>query len=133
MAAGRGFYQQNHLRQESLLLAAAAAMSASLLCYSRLTDLWAGSDHWAGTDLWAGTYDNYLSYCHLQEHQGQEIVELIEPPPSSKGLACNGYSSTLVSHTTVYSSDMVTWLHHVIHSSNPSKLKLLTLYLSILC
>ena len=74
---------------------AAAAMSASPPCYSYLTD------------LWAGTYDNYLSYCHLQEHQGQEIVELIEPPPSSKGLTCNGYSSTLVSYTTVYGSNTV--------------------------
>ena len=98
MAAGpspRGFYEQNHLLQESLLLAAAAAMSASLLWYSCLTNLW------AVTDLWAGTYDNYLSYCHLQKHQGQEIVELTEPSPSSKGLTCNGYGSTLVSCTTL--------------------------------
>ena len=94
MAAGLGFYQQNHLLQESPLLAAAAAMSASP-CYSRLTD------------LWAGTYDNYLSYCHLQEHQGQELVELIESPTSSKGLTCNGYGSTLVSCTTVYGSHTV--------------------------
>ena len=95
MAAGQGFYQQNHLLQESLLLAAAAAMSASQLCYSCLTD------------LWAGTYDNYLSYCQLQEHQGQEIVELIEPPPSSKGLKCNGYCSKLALCTTVYGSNTV--------------------------
>ena len=48
-----------------------------------------------------------ISYCHLQKHQGQEIVELIEPPPSSKGITCNGYGSTLVSCTAVYGSNMV--------------------------
>ena len=101
MAAGRVFHQQNHLLQESPLLAATAAMSASPLCYSRLTDLW------AGTELWAGMYNNYLSYCHLQERHGQEILELIEPPPSSKGRTGNGYGSTLVSCTTVYGSHTV--------------------------